>query len=141
MIETGVYSILNIKNGKEYIGGAYRSFSKRWRDHKNQLRRGTHHNRHLQAAWNKYGEAWFVFDIIERCGPNSKEISDRETYLQWGRYAVDLEGVQAELGRIPRCDVSDYDFAFHNHLKDYCHPCNLRLRLRELSWLVEGRAV
>lgn len=33
--------------------------------HRKRLRKGTHHCAHLQAAWNKYGEASFVFAAIE----------------------------------------------------------------------------
>lgn len=80
VIETGIYCIINVHNNKVYVGGAYKSLRKRWDAHRSNLRCGTHHNKHLQAAWDKYGEDWFLFDIIERCGPSTKEISDRETY-------------------------------------------------------------
>ena len=33
--------------------------------HKRELRKGTHSNRHLQCAWNKYGENAFSFVVLE----------------------------------------------------------------------------
>lgn len=35
--------------------------------HQRDLRKGTHFNLHLQAAWNYYGEDNFTFNIIETC--------------------------------------------------------------------------
>lgn len=59
-----IYVIRNQRNGKTYIGSAI-DVKKRWREHKRTLRKGTHHARHLQRAWNKYGEDSFVFEIVE----------------------------------------------------------------------------
>lgn len=33
------------------------------------MRNNKHHSPHLQAAWNKYGEKHFVFQILETCEP------------------------------------------------------------------------
>lgn len=60
----GVYAIRNIVNGKVYIGSAS-NISKRWSRHRKDLRSNEHRNRHLQAAWNLYGEDSFEFIIIE----------------------------------------------------------------------------
>lgn len=64
---TGVYVLDCIANGKKYIGSAAKCFKKRLREHLAMLRKGTHHSRHLQQAWNKYGEAGFQFNILEIC--------------------------------------------------------------------------
>lgn len=77
-IVTGVYCIRNRINGKVYIGGAYVSFSARFKGHRNCLKGGRHGNQHLQNAWNKYGPAAFTFKIIERC--STKICARRETY-------------------------------------------------------------
>ena len=61
----GIYAIANINSGKRYIGSTASSFVKRWNSHKSKLRNGKHRNLHLQAAWNKYGEESFTFDILE----------------------------------------------------------------------------
>lgn len=60
----GVYLIENAVNGKRYVGSAVR-ISKRWANHRNELRTGRHHCRHLQAAWRKYGGEWFTVAVIE----------------------------------------------------------------------------
>lgn len=69
MRETGVYAIRNTVNGKRCVGSAAKSLKDRWWDHLCRLRKGNHCNGHLQKSWNKYGEASFVFEILERCSP------------------------------------------------------------------------
>jgi group I intron endonuclease len=60
----GIYQIRNLANAKVYVGSAT-NISKRWSRHKADLRLGSHSNKHLQASWLKYGEASFVFEILE----------------------------------------------------------------------------
>jgi group I intron endonuclease len=68
MAESGIYEIVNLVNGKRYVGSAV-EFARRWRGHRSCLVRGKHHSRYLQNAWNKYGEAAFDFRVIELCDP------------------------------------------------------------------------
>jgi len=63
-MEIGIYKIRNKLNGKIYVGSS-KELPSRWKHHVNSLKRGDHHSRHLQRAWNKYGEQWFEFEIIE----------------------------------------------------------------------------
>ena len=58
--------IRNKINNKIYIGQSSDIYN-RWVKHKNFLNNNKHHNRHLQAAWNKYGEDSFEFSIVELC--------------------------------------------------------------------------
>lgn len=60
----GIYKITCLANNKIYIGSSQNIF-KRIFTHKSTLKRNTHRNKHLQSAWNKFGENSFVFDIIE----------------------------------------------------------------------------
>ena len=62
----GAYLILNISNGKPYIGASV-NIERRWRVHKCELRGNKHCNLKLQRAWNKYGEPSFTFTILEVC--------------------------------------------------------------------------
>ncbi len=64
---TGVYGIVNLKDGKRYVGSAARGFGVRWRQHRHLLRCGRHHSRHLQRAWNRDGEAAFEFAVLLVC--------------------------------------------------------------------------
>ena len=61
---SGVYEIVNAVNNKRYIGSAV-DIENRFNVHRWGLDNGLHHNRHLQRAWNKYGETHFMFRVIE----------------------------------------------------------------------------
>lgn len=65
MQNTGIYTITNIVNGKVYVGSAVVSFRKRKTQHYSDLKKGKHVNKHLQRAYNKYGESNLVFEILE----------------------------------------------------------------------------
>lgn len=70
-----IYRITNMANNKFYVGSAD-SFARREWQHKYHLRRNEHKNPHLQAAWNKYGEEMFVFEVLET-------IPEGENQLVW----------------------------------------------------------
>lgn len=74
----GVYLIKNNINHKFYVGSTYTSFEKRWHDHNRKLKRNKHINKHLQSAWNLYGETNFEFIILEITSPENAVI--REQY-------------------------------------------------------------
>lgn len=63
---SGIYKIKNKTNGHCYIGSAV-NIDARWCIHKSDLHKNKHHSRHLQNAWNKYGEDTFEFRVIEYC--------------------------------------------------------------------------
>jgi group I intron endonuclease len=75
---SGIYAIINIHNGKQYVGSAV-DLWKRWRLHRNQLDAGIHHSRILQRAWNKYGSKSFSFRVIEKV-ENKECLLEREQY-------------------------------------------------------------
>lgn len=61
---SGIYIITNLINKKFYLGSSM-NLKKRKATHLSTLRNKKHHNKHLQNAWNKYGEKNFEFDIVE----------------------------------------------------------------------------
>ena len=65
---SGVYKITNTVTGKCYIGSSAR-IERRWIGHKYHLRNNTHHAKHMQNSWNKYGEKTFIFEIVYKCAP------------------------------------------------------------------------
>lgn len=102
-----IYCIENKINDKKYIGKSIKSISKRWFQHKINLKRNTHINKHLQQSWNKYGEDFFAFWIIEEC--EKEKLSEREmfwieqykTFGYNGKYGYNLtKGGEGTCGRI-----------------------------------------
>lgn len=79
-MKSGIYYILNILNSKIYIGSAV-EIGVRWRVHKHLLRNGKHYNKHLQSAWDKYGEDCLIFGILEI-------IADRDLLLEREQYWI-----------------------------------------------------
>lgn len=65
---SGVYEIVNLIDGRRYVGSTANA-SSRWSKHRLYLRRGTHHSRYLQNAWRKHGEASFSFRLLLVCSP------------------------------------------------------------------------
>ena len=61
---SGIYKITCTPTQKYYYGSS-EDIHKRWYFHKWALRRNEHDNRHLQFAWNKYGEATFQIEVVQ----------------------------------------------------------------------------
>jgi len=60
---SGIYKITNTMNGHFYIGSSTNVHRRKQR-HFKYLKIGCHENRHLQNAYNKYGEGAFTFEIV-----------------------------------------------------------------------------
>jgi group I intron endonuclease len=78
MIVSGIYKIINKLNGKYYVGSAV-NIDRRWSRHLYSLKKGIHHNNHLQKAWNKYTKNNFDFVIVQKL-PIS--ISKKELFIE-----------------------------------------------------------
>ena len=76
-METGVYTITNLINGKMYVGSTSKKFNLRWNDHKSQLRKNTHDNKYLQNSFNKHGIDNFKFEVLEKCLPEYCESTEQ----------------------------------------------------------------
>jgi group I intron endonuclease len=68
-MKSGIYFIQNNATGAFYVGSSTSDTRARWRSHRFHLRRGTHVNRKLQNAWNKYGEINFSFHAVTGVAP------------------------------------------------------------------------
>jgi group I intron endonuclease len=88
-MNSGIYLISNVANGKLYVGSS-ENIPNRWCDHIKPLRRGCHPNRYLQNAFNKHGENSFRFDVIEFCELRDYHI-DPCGYTDDIRYLTDRE--------------------------------------------------
>lgn len=88
-MRSGIYQIRNIINGKKYVGIS-NDVPRRLQGHKNRLRRGDHANRHLQSAFNKHGEAAFVFEIIVWC-PAHELLIKEQSFIESGEFRYNLK--------------------------------------------------
>lgn len=76
--QSGIYIITSTKSQNIYIGKST-NLRERWSCHKTELRGNYHHNRHLQNAWNKYGEKAFKFQVLEYCPAD--QLNEREIHF------------------------------------------------------------
>lgn len=78
---SGIYCILNLINGKIYIGSAV-YIKQRWRQHKHDLLANKHTNTKLQNSWNKHGKEAFEFIILEYV--------EKEKLISYEQYWINL---------------------------------------------------
>lgn len=60
-----IYKIVNIVNGKFYVGMTLKPLKRRVSEHISYLRKNRHPNKYLQSSYNKYGESNLEFQIVE----------------------------------------------------------------------------
>jgi group I intron endonuclease len=77
----GIYKIINVINNKFYVGSAV-DLKRRKARHFSELRNGRHNNRHLQAAWGKYGEQAFVFVVVEQLATDADLLAAENVWLK-----------------------------------------------------------
>jgi group I intron endonuclease len=100
---SGIYLIVNTKNGRIYIGQS-QDINSRWASHKRELNGGYHPNQHLQRAWGKYGAKVFKFQKLEYCPVN--KLDEREQhylnlYLSRGIcYNIAIDVTSPSRGRV-----------------------------------------
>jgi group I intron endonuclease len=77
----GIYKIINVVNNKFYVGSSV-DLKRRKAKHFSELRHNKHNNRHLQAAWLKYGEQAFVFVVVEEVADDVDLLAAENIWLQ-----------------------------------------------------------
>lgn len=78
-IVSGIYKIINNVTGMYYVGSSTNIYH-RWYIHKCKLNHKHHANPYLQAAWDKYGQSAFRFEVIEII-PNTELEVVEQKYL------------------------------------------------------------
>tara|TARA_R110000868_G_C10688432_1_gene748089 strand:- start:38 stop:742 length:705 start_codon:yes stop_codon:yes gene_type:complete len=78
---SGIYKIINVVNNKFYVGSSV-DLRKRKSKHFSELRHNKHNNKHLQRAWNKYGEDSFIFVIVEELTRDDDLLSAENIWLK-----------------------------------------------------------
>lgn len=87
MKEPVIYKIINVVNGKFYVGSTKNLYQRTYA-HRTKLRDKVHHCKHLQAAWDFYGEDAFVFVIVEKV-PSVEELHAAENKWLREHYGKD----------------------------------------------------
>ncbi|EQA7786884.1 NUMOD3 domain-containing DNA-binding protein [Acinetobacter baumannii] len=78
-MESGIYRIVNVNNGKCYVGST-KNFESRWNRHFRDLEKGNHCNIKLQRSYNKHGKHAFKTEILEKIEYTRDLIIERENY-------------------------------------------------------------
>jgi len=77
MMTCGVYALINIRSGKQYVGSAT-DIRRRTNNHFLWLRRGCHWNPRLSAAYAIHGREAFTYEVLEECP--REQLFEREQY-------------------------------------------------------------
>jgi hypothetical protein len=75
-----IYCIKQTSTNKIYVG-LTTDYVRRRNEHIYELRHGRHSNKHLQNAWNKYGESDFEFSILEKVSGTKEDLKQAEIRL------------------------------------------------------------
>lgn len=133
-----IYSILNTRAAKRYIGRA-KNKQRRWSRHRSELKHHQHYNEHLQRAWDHYGADAFVFEVLEHC--TSEEhmwererwwIAHYQSHIPEKGYNLDLGGKGPKLGTEALAKIS----AAHKggkHTPEHCRRISEALKGRTIS--------
>ncbi len=81
---SGIYEIVNVVNGKRYIGSSINLKNRKmyhWKALRNNDRKRACPK--LLNAWNKYGESKFVFNVIEYVDDKNKLINREQYWLDY----------------------------------------------------------
>lgn len=79
-MENVIYRIRNVVNNKFYVGSTINTES-RFKAHRRRLRAGNHQSPHMQAAWNKYGEECFKFEVLMHIEDVNELLSVEQVWL------------------------------------------------------------
>lgn len=75
----GVYTIVCVATGLTYVGSSI-NIVRRWGAHRRALAKGNHHCERLQRAFNKYGDASFIFAVTEMAPANELIEAEQRHY-------------------------------------------------------------
>jgi len=83
--KTGIYRIAFLNSKKTYIGSSV-NIGKRRREHLSGLRNNRHYNKHLQNAYNLYGEDNMTFEVIVLCEQEHLLVFEEQKIKEYDSY-------------------------------------------------------
>lgn len=138
----GVYKIVNIVNGKIYVGSS-NDIKKRWYQHQKSLKDGIHGNPYLQNAWNKYGSQSFKFEIVEECEP-AMQFEREQFYLNelnpFGDNGYNIvrqisKDYMSDNYMVKTCARCSHEYHTFSHLSKYCEKCKDEMNIENMEKL------
>lgn len=137
-----IYKIENTVNNKIYIGQTVRNPLLRKEEHFNNLKKGIHHNSHLQHSFDKYGDV-FEFEVIEECpneNLNEREIALIEEFKSYYKGYNETKGGEGFDGagkyRVVKAglkSLSGKSIIFKSHDKEFLKELSYHLRVGNLT--------
>jgi GIY-YIG catalytic domain len=108
-----VYALLCAENGLAYVGSTF-DLKRRMRQHRCEIRRGTHPAKALVADWQRYGEASFRVIALEVLPDDLPDFELRGAEWRWQRlfaalgrlYITQMTRSLNTLGQLPEADVT-----------------------------------
>ena len=108
-----VYALLCTQNGLVYVGSTF-DLKRRMRNHRCEIRRGTHPAKALVADWQRYGEASFRVIALEILPDDLPDFELRGAEWRWQRlfaacgrlYITQMTRSLNTLGHLPEADVA-----------------------------------
>jgi len=67
-MKSGIYQIVCKTTNKRYIGSSV-NITKRWSQHRRDLKSNRHPSRAMQAEWSEHGEKAFIFELLWQVEP------------------------------------------------------------------------
>lgn len=79
-----IYEIECRPNGRKYFGRS-QEVQKRWRAHRNMLRKGNHSNHDMQRDWKEFGEEAFEFRVTRLLNDYDESVSAEQELIDSSR--------------------------------------------------------
>ena len=127
---SGIYQIKCLSNNKIYIGSSINIYQ-RWKNHKWNLNKNTHHSIHLQNCWNKYGESNFEFKVLLICDQHNNLFYEQRFIDAYdssnSNFGLNIKKkAESPIGNITKEEHEDKEYKIRGNYKRYLWKGELR---------------